>query len=254
MKKILYKKNFSIKNNSIILCPIGDIHFGSSNCNENRFEEALDWIYKTKNAYVIGMGDYLECATRNSIGSGVYEQKEIVQEQLEKMIEYLKPIAKEGRLLGLLDGNHENRVYKETGLNVTKIMCQILNVDYLGWGVNMRLRVGEQIYKVFATHGSSGGKYISTKLNPLMKFADVYDSEIFCMGHVHDLAHVVKPYFIQDSKHMYMKEINKHFILTGAFLDFWDGYAEQKQLTPSRQGYSKIKLYSLKHLIEVKLE
>ena len=254
MKKILYKKNFNIENNEIILCPIGDIHLGSSNCDIKKFEQTLDWIYKTKNAYVLGMGDYLECATRNSIGSGVYEQKDIVQGQLEKMVEYLKPIAKEGRLLGLLDGNHENPIFKETGLNITKIMTQMLGVDYLGWGVNMRLRVGEQIYKIFATHGSSGSRYISTKLNPLMKFADVYDAEIFCMGHVHELAHFVKPYFIQDSKHMYMKEINKHFILTGAFLSFWDGYAEQKQLVPSRKGSSKITLHSLEHLIEVELK
>ncbi len=251
MKRILYKKNFNIEHNEIILVPLGDIHFGHANCDIANFEKTLDWIYKTKNAYVIGMGDLLDVSIRSSPGASVYEQEMNVQGQLEQMVAYLKPIADEGRLLGLLDGNHEARIQKETGLCLTKIMSQMLNVDYFGYGVNLRLRVEDQIYKIFATHGNSNAKLLHTKIKPCLDLENKYEADVYLHGHVHCFAHLEKPYYIQDSKHMRMKEEIKHFILTGAFLKFFDSYAEKMQLQPSKQNTPIIKLSSLEKLIEV---
>ena len=251
MRKILYKKEFNIKDNCIQLISLGDAHFGHENCDIKKFEETLDWIYKTKNAYVIGMGDLLDVSIRSSPGASVYEQKMNVQGQLEKMVKYLKPIADEGRLLGLLDGNHEARIYKETSLNLTKLMCQLLKTEYFGYGVNMRLRVGDQIYKIFATHGSSNAKLLHTKIKPCLDLENKYEADIYLHAHVHCFAHLEKPYYVQDSKHMRMKEETKHFVLTGAFLKFFDSYAERMQLQPSKQNIPIIKLSSLEKLIEV---
>ncbi len=40
------------------------------------------------------MGDLIRIATRDSIGSGVYDQRFIGQTQTEQIIEILKPLAK----------------------------------------------------------------------------------------------------------------------------------------------------------------
>jgi predicted phosphodiesterase len=251
MEKIFYKKDFNINNNEVIIALIGDVHYGSKNCDKENFEKTLDFVKKNKNIYVIGMGDLVDFSIKSSPGASAYEQEENMQGQLETMVEYLKPIANENRLLGLLQGNHEFRSYKTCGLDITKIMAKMLGTEFLGFSANLRLRVKDNIYKMFVTHGSSGAKYMHTKIKPCMQFAEIYDADIYAMGHVHELVHLEKPYFIQNHKNFYMKKKFKHFVLTGAYLKYDKSYAEMKGLQPSKIGSPKIKLNSLEHKIIV---
>ena len=75
--------------------------------------------------YKLGMGDLFESANKGSPGASVFEQEVFTQDQLERIVEILEPFAKKGRLLGLIDGNHELREYKLTGLNLTKTICKL---------------------------------------------------------------------------------------------------------------------------------
>ena len=146
------------------IAAIGDCHFGANNFNEEMFEDAIEKCLESK-IPVIFMGDLLECATRYSVGAGVYEQKKALQDQVEQMVEYLKPLAKAGLIIGMLTGNHCQRAYKEVGIEPTMLMCQLLDVPYLGYTGRVLLSAGKQTYTIFATHGKSNAKKLVTKLN-----------------------------------------------------------------------------------------
>ena len=251
--KVFYKKDFIIEDDKVIISNLGDMHYGHKCFKRKEFEEVLKSIYDNKNTYVVGMGDYLEAATRDSVGGGVFEQEQFVQEQLETVCEYLKPLADAGKILGLLRGNHEERIYKHSGLDVTKIMAKILNTKYFGSGIMMRLKVGFNNYTIYATHGSSGASMPHTKIRACINLAQIYDADIYCMGHLHELDHKTMPYYTLDTKNKTLVQKDRHFILTGSYLDYLDSYAESKNMFPAKSGSPKIKLSAKEKRIRVSI-
>jgi len=110
---------------------LGDAHLGSPQFDQSRFLKMIDFCLKNK-FYVFLMGDMVEMATRHSVGAGVYEQTFPGQTQYETMVEWLKPLAQQKLIIGLLNGNHESRAYKESGVNISKAMAREMEVPYLG--------------------------------------------------------------------------------------------------------------------------
>jgi hypothetical protein len=134
---------------------IGDIHLGHPNCEINRVKEMLNYAVKS-HTYVLLMGDLLEASTRDSIGDGVYHQLINPQQQMEEMTEILRPLADEDLIIGLLQGNHENRISKLTSIDVSKVMADNLRVPYLGYACWNEIIVGKQKYSIYSSHGHGG--------------------------------------------------------------------------------------------------
>ena len=88
---------------------LGDVHVGSPQCDMQRFLNMVDYCVKN-HVYVILMGDLIECATKGSVGAGVYEQDSNAGDQHAWIIEILRPLAEAGLILGLHAGNHEERI------------------------------------------------------------------------------------------------------------------------------------------------
>jgi len=161
---------------------IGDAHYGSPQFDQGRFLGMLEYCLKNR-VSVLLMGDLLETATRHSVGAGVYEQKEIPQSQHEQMVEWLKPLADKGLILGALTGNHEERIYKACGVNITKAMCRELGFRYLGdacWNV---FKVGGQNYSIYSLHGRTGSRFDGTALLALERISTSFFCDLVSMGH-----------------------------------------------------------------------
>ena len=86
------------------ICFFGDLHLGSKTFDRDAAEATVARCVD-KRIYVVGMGDMIECATRHSIGAGVYEQTDILQGQMEQVIDLLQPVQDAGLLLGMHEGN-----------------------------------------------------------------------------------------------------------------------------------------------------
>lgn len=236
----------------ITLVTMGDEHSGSRHKNEKNHRENIQWCLDS-GAYVIGMGDHLETATRDSVGAGIYEQEEIIDQQLEHFYDLYRKLAEKKLLLGIHPGNHEERLYKSSGLNITKIMAKELGVKYFGIGKLHKFKVGNEMYTLYTTHGSSGARMAHTKIASALKLADMVEAEIYCMGHLHQLSHHVRNYYKTNPRTNVVTEGQKHFILTGSYLNHWGSYAHVMNLEPSRIGSPKIKLHGDQHLIRVSL-
>lgn len=231
--------NFTHKGRELMLVPLGDVHFGAKTVQEKAFLAAIQFIRET-NCRVILMGDLMEFATRHSVGAGVYEQVLTPQAQLEKLTEILWPIRK--KVLVSLEGNHEERCYKSTGVDIAKILAGNLGIPYGGYASFVYLRVGKMRYVIHAQHGSSGARYLHTKMAAVMKTAEHTAADVYLYGHTHELAWAKRPYRVYNKQGRFIATQEKYFVLTGGFLGYYGSYAEKKNMTPTPIGFPIIRL------------
>lgn len=238
-------------NRAQVMC-WGDLHIGAKTCD---FEAASEAIQRCldKGIYVLGMGDMLECATRYSVGAGIYEQTQTLEQQIEMTIELLESVVERGLFLGMHLGNHEERVNKEVGLNIMKIMCQRLGCRYLNHAAYHLWRVGKESYTVHSTHGSAGSRLPYTKIKSALDVFRYVDTEIVCYGHLHGLDHMTSLYSAVNKSRKKVESRSRHAILTGSYLRYSGSYAEKKNLAPVQMGSPIISLYRDDHRIHVSL-
>jgi hypothetical protein len=169
------------KSNYAELVILADVHLGSPQCDIPRFERMLEYCLHKK-IYVLLLGDLIEMATRDSVGAGIYEQESIGEKQYETMINYLAPLAKAKLILGTHRGNHEMRVFKATGVDISKALARELSVPYLGdacWSV---FQVGNQKYSIRSFHGVSGARFEGTCLLALERIAASFSCDAVICG------------------------------------------------------------------------
>ncbi len=250
LKPTLNYRKFNVEKLELIL--MGDMHIGSKYYDEDLHKKVIEHCHKKK-AYVILMGDQIETATRESVGAGVYEQTEIVSEQLDHFQHLMKSLADAGLILGMHAGNHEMRLYKSSGLDITKIMAKNLGVKYFSWGKLHYFVVGKQGYKLYTTHGASGTRLPWTKIKSALDMSNLADAEIYAVGHVHQLSHHIRNFYSIDLRNKKVVEEQKHFILTGSYLNHWGSYGHVKGYEPMRKGSPKVKFGGIEHSIRVSL-
>jgi len=234
---------------SKLLVPVGDVHYGAINCDVEKFKACLEFC-RESNAWILLMGDMLEASSRYSIGAGVYEQSD-PDSQLFQMVEMLE--LYKDLIIGSHQGNHEQRIYNACGINVTKVMCKMLGIRYLGYAMNHILHVGSQRYVVFSTHGSSGATLRHTKIKKVLDISAWNKSDLYLYGHVHTLDMKSDEYREYDARNKVMVTKKRYFVLTGSFLKYDDSYAEQKNYQPERIGVANIHLNGERHDMHVSI-
>ena len=224
----------------------GDLHYGHPECDDKRAKEMLEWALDNK-VYVLGMGDYIECGTRPSVGDSVYQQKLNPHKQMDTVVEWLEPLANEGLLLGIHTGNHEFRITQTTSIDVTKIMAKQLRVSYLGYAIWNLFSINGHKYTIYSNHGSSGSKFKHTKIKAIMDLTQWIHADCIAMGHVHSLA--AEPVLIQrvDKGNRQVIEDTCYVVLTGSFLTWDKSYAQMKNMPITKLGSPKVKIYANKH-------
>ncbi len=104
----------------IEIFPLADLHLGDENCDYNHFVTLVDYIRETPNAYCILGGDMMDTAVRQSIGDS-YTATMSPMEQLQQCVSLFGEIK--DKILCILPGNHEQRVYRQDGIDTTQMMA-----------------------------------------------------------------------------------------------------------------------------------
>jgi hypothetical protein len=221
------------------LVGLGDIHLGEPRCNRQKLKRVIGWI-KDHEALWIGMGDWMENATRRSVGAGVYVQNIPPQEQIDKLVELIEPIA--GLCIGALIGNHEERTYKETGLDPMQTMCRELGIPYFGYelyAVIVRNDGNEGCaHSLYATHSGVTNKTAGLALNAVERdWAKFLDVDLMCKAHGHDVGlSVPQVHYGIDLYHRSVTRGYRRTLLTGHFLERPGSYAGSKPYPPKPTG------------------
>ena len=106
------------KNQTLTILPISDVHYGSPQCDTEYFEFMLNKFDKVNGQKIIYLlGDECDVATKRQ-GNSSYRQKTDVNEQLEYIINHLKPFKKHIR--GIVQSNHMARTNQRHGVPATR--------------------------------------------------------------------------------------------------------------------------------------
>jgi UDP-2,3-diacylglucosamine pyrophosphatase LpxH len=247
--KMLVCRNFRTDLEFVKILGLADIHLGSKVCDEDLFADFVTYVLGEKDLYVILMGDLHESATRSSIGLGVYDESYGLPTQRRILRTTLAPLVKEDRVLGAITGNHEMRPQYSNNDNPMALLCEELDIPYLGYQAFFKLAINDNIYHLMAYHGSGGGRTKGSKVNTVTNLRQIADVDVYLMGHVHDQISVVdKSYYIDDEANTIMAK--KHlYVVCGSFLTYFGGYAEMGGLIPSATGVPLIYLGAQSHSI-----
>ena len=221
----------------------GDIHFGYPTCNIRKAKDMLEYALDKK-VYILLMGDLIEAGLKDSIGDSMYRQKLNPQRQMEVMIKLLKPVAKEGLIIGLHMGNHEQRITKNTSIDISKLMAKFLEVPYLRYSCWSLLSVAGQRYALYSTHGSGGSRFKHTKLKAVMDIAAWINSDIIAFGHVHSIASevIIKQKFSRVANKIVNEQ--QYVCLTGSYMEWDDSYAQAANMPITKLGSPKAKIFA----------
>ena len=240
--------------NEIEIIALGDLHIGDSNCDYKLLNRQIDYINKNDNCFVIGIGDYINNALRNSktdIYSAVAPCKEF-----EDAVKILGKIKK-SKWIAMCTGNHEHRTYKDAGIDLNLFLARELEIEDIYYPLLsvIDLKLPKNRYLIHIHHGSGGGTTKGATANKLVKLGGlIANTDLVLMGHTHQQIHLTESRYLVDKKHDYIQKHTQHIVNTGSCLGYKGGYAEAMALTPAGKGNAIVTLHNITHGKQKKIE
>lgn len=225
------------KYNNVEILPLVDLHLGSFECDEKLIDSSISYIKNHKNCYTFLGGDIIECNVYGK-ANNVHSQKLQLDEQVERIKEKLYPIR--NKILFSITGNHEHRVEKSTGLNLSKIIADSLNVKFCDWESHFLIKFkGNKICRLYAHHGTGASVTSGAKLNSAEKlhFRSPMANIIIC-GHLHFPINSEKEIRYLDNNGK-LKTFTQHYVVCGSTHGS-NGYASMKAYPPVPCSMTKI--------------
>ena len=184
------------KNKKVELYLVGDTHYPRG--KRKKLKKVISEINRKKNAYLVGMGDWVEGITQNDPRYNPEEIAEyiakhgsrinMIDEQWYMFEQDIKILAEKGKILGLHAGNHGSAFARRNSYNELYKICRRNNIKYLGDGMavfNIKGKKGKVLMLTF--HGSGGGTTIGSNYNKLERYGRVVsNADIIAAGHCFD--------------------------------------------------------------------
>ena len=244
---------------TIEIHPMADLHIGDMNCDFKGVMERIEYIKNTENAYCVLDGDLMDTAIATSI-CDTYGANLQPMEQLKHCIKLFEPIK--DKILAVLPGNHENRVYKSDGLDLTELMCAQLGIPskYSPTTALLFIRFGKgsgshnrpQLYTMYVTHGGGGGRKEGGKVNRLADLSAIVDADIYVHAHTHLPLIFKESYFRVSGANSSVSLVDKLFVNTSAALNY-GGYGDKQGFKPASKSAPVIYLNGTKHEMYARL-
>jgi hypothetical protein len=221
--------------------PIGDVHFGSAQCDIEFFKRVVTEIKDNPDAFWVGMGDFIENAIVGS-KSDVYTQTMPPREQINYICDLLMPIKDKG--LFLIAGNHEQRTMRVVGLCPEEHMAARLNIPFMGFSCYASLLTNSAHtpygFSCYCHHNYGGGYTAGGKVNraeSLRRITPTADA-IFS-GHFHTTSRMPVTWF-DIGREQVIKHTGYDYI-TGSCLTWNKSYAEERGKPASSVEFIKVR-------------
>lgn len=224
-----------VRDQRILLMPIGDVHFGAAGFPTQRFADHIKWGIE-RGAYFLGMGDIMEFTSKSQRGvlrNLRDSQRELMDGQaagaVEQLVSLLTKAGSLGHWIGWLEGDHFYEFLD--GTTSDQRLCGALGGTFLGTSTLLRLVLKAanghhacDVY-VYATHGLRKGL---APLEQVMKFLP--QPSIYLMAHDHSkISTAIDALMRTPSGYLYHS--TKILARTGGWLR---GYLETAASKPNR--------------------
>lgn len=247
----------------IELHTLADLHIGDACSDFKLIQERIEHIKKTPNAYCILDGDLMDTAIASSVGD-TYGANLQPMEQMKQCVKIFEPIK--DKILAVLPGNHEDRVYKTDGIDLTALLCAQLGISekYSPTTALLFVRFGRcgdkggghnkvpQLYTIYVTHGAGGGRKEGGKVNRLADLACIVDADIYIHAHTHLPLVFKNSYYRSHRGRSTVELVEKLFVNTSAALNY-GGYGDRAGFKPTSKSAPVIYLDGLKHEMQARL-
>jgi hypothetical protein len=245
-------KEFRTKFNDIYIYPIGDLHIGDkgfTKASEDKLKGYIEFIRKTPNAFAILQGDILNCATRLS-KSSPFEQNMDLKEQLAAATQLLSPIK--NKILGAIDGNHEQRLADFSGYSPMISLCERLGIEYMKDSALYIIRMSchskkgipRTSFTLYSHHTTGGnGRTVGAKINRVEVMREIVaNADVYCGSHNHQLGAVPAVTQMINSTEGKIEMVRQMLVDCGGYLEWNNTYAERMMLAPLKIGSPRIHL------------
>ena len=245
-------------NRDIDIIPFADFHLGDLHADWQVIKDLIERVKTEPNTYCILDGDMMDCAVKQSIGD-IYGATLQPMEQLKQCVKIFEPIK--DKILAVLPGNHEHRIYKQDGIDMTELMCHQLGIvdRYSPTTALVFISSGEDshrrrpwCYTLYVTHGSGGGRKEGGKINRLADYATIVDADCYICAHTHLPAMFKTCYYRVSYQNRSTSKVEKVFVNTASSLDY-GGYGDTQGYKPASNSYPTIHLRSNKKRVTVTL-
>lgn len=226
---------------------LADLHIGDPNCDMDAVKSHIKQIADDPHGVCVLAGDLCNNAVKGSPSLTYGEVSPI--KQMMMVSDMLMPIA--DKVICACNGNHENRTMKDSGIDITRLICRELGVEdkYAPEGLCVFIRFGQiaskhgyhkgrdnrQFYSIYCTHGSRGGRTSGSKINGLESLADIVDCDLYIMGHTHLPAAFKNDFYRTNVGGGAVTKVTHTYINVGAQLDY-GGYGQSAGYRPSNKS------------------
>lgn len=232
----------------IRILTLSDLHHGALLSSMRHFQKSIQFAKDNEDVRVVLAGDLCESALKSSKGD-IYKQVGTPQDQRDEIISVLEPIK--DRILGICTGNHENRIFNDVGLDISKDIASALKVPYRPEGLLLKISFGDKncsvdgkpfVFWQYSTHGYGGARTKSAKAVKVERVANMIHADYYTMSHDHVVNIAPDIYLLPDNRGTVDPETGfttgkvtahrKMLVKTNSFLK-WGGYSEMGGFPPS---------------------
>lgn len=262
---IYYAHDLDPEFEELLIPPISDAHYGNPLFSQAHFMRTLMFLEKP-NAYTFGNGDLCEAALRTSKGE-IYKQVGSPEDQRDQMIEWLYPYRH--KFLGMVDGNHEDRIWRDAGIHIVRDIAKALGVPYRPEGLLHKISFGNGnrstdgkpfVFWFYQTHGYGGARTKGAKAVKVERTATWIHADFYAMSHDHIVNVAPDIYLLPDPRTRTEKNNKgeetgfrvgrvrahrKMLVKTNAYLK-WGGYSEFGGFPPTDMATPLIRLLTPK--------
>lgn len=229
---------------------LGDAHAGHKCYNESVLDEYLKRAADLK-AFIVIVGDLIECATKTSPGKGYEDTNMPTSDQLKYWKAKLKPHKE--RIVGAVVGNHEERLQ----VDVMDVLCEHLDCTYFGYSGVLGFateKASPHGVSMAVCHGSGGGVMPGGAVNAARRAAWNVVADAYVSGHVHKVTLSQGLIEVPDWQHGTVMEKEQLFITNGALLDHRGSYGEMKGYAKSKPCQVFVKMSMLSRNRGIRIE